>query len=79
MPQSFSIPQELAAELGLPEAQGAPRAREFSVSRLQEWQAEVERRAAERKRERERGKAKSTFLPPEQVGFRKVGLLRSDY
>lgn len=78
MPECLSIPQELAAELGLPEAQGAPRARVFSVARLLEWQAEVERRAAERKREREKGKVKSTFLPPEQVGFRKVGLLRAN-
>lgn len=70
MPECLSIPQELAAELGLPEAQGAPRARVFSVARLLEWQ-EVRMREIEARRKQ---RALSCFLPP--AGARGYGVVR---
>ncbi len=60
MSNSLTIEQPLAAELGLPEAQGAPAGRVFAVGRLLEWQ-EVRMRELEARRKQ---RALSCFLPP---------------
>lgn len=76
MAESLTVEQRLAAELGLPEAQGAPADSRFSVARLLEWQEVV----MERKRARRAARAKSAFLPPVPVplGVHSFGLLRKD-
>ena len=60
MSNSLTIEQPLAAELRLPEAQGAPAGRVFAVGRLLEWQ-EVRMRELEARRKQ---RALSCFLPP---------------
>lgn len=72
MPEVFSIPQELAAELGLPEAQGAPREAVFSLQLLLGFQEVVMRRVAAR---RKRG-VQPAFLPPS--GGRMYGVARRE-
>ena len=73
MPDSLTIPQELAAELGLPEAKGAPAGREFPVSRLLELQDVVLKRKADACMARASARVQSTFMPPQQMSCRSVG------
>ena len=70
MSNSVTIGQALAAELGLPEAQGAPAGRVFAVGRLLEWQ-EVRMGELEARRKQ---RALSCFLPP--AGPRGYGVAR---
>ena len=70
MSNSVTIGQPLAAELGLPEAQGAPAGRVFAVGRLLEWQ-EVRMKEIESRRKQ---RALSCFLPP--AGPRGYGVAR---
>lgn len=70
MSNSVTIGQPLAAELGLPEAQGAPVGLVFAVGRLLEWQ-EVRMRELEARRKQ---RALSCFLPP--AGPRGYGVAR---
>ena len=79
MPDSLTIPQELAAELGLPEAKGAPAGSEFPVARLLELQKEVLRRREEARKERALRGVQPTFMPPQQLGCRTVGFVRKDF
>jgi len=66
-----TIGQALAAELGLPEAQGAPAGRVFAVGRLLEWQ-EVRMKEIEARRKR---RVQSAFLP---ARGRSYGVARRD-
>ena len=70
MSNSVTIGQALAAELGLPEAQGAPEDQRFGVARLMEWQ-EVRMKEIEARRKQ---RALSCFLPP--AGPRGYGVAR---
>ncbi len=70
MSNSVTIGQPLAAELGLPEAQGAPEDQRFGVARLMEWQ-EVRMKEIEARRKR---RVQSAFLPP--AGPRGYGVAR---
>lgn len=67
----MTIGQALAAELGLPEAQGAPAGRVFAVGRLLEWQ-EVRMKEIEARRKR---RVQSAFLP---ARGRSYGVARRD-
>jgi|GEM_PF-4476107 len=71
MRESVTIGQALAAELGLPEAQGAPAGRVFAVGRLLEWQ-EVRMKEIEARRKR---RVQSAFLP---ARGRSYGVARRD-
>lgn len=72
MGNSQTITQPLAAELGLPEAQGAGEGKLFSVARLLEWQRVCEERWEARRKKR----VQSSFLPPE--GPRGYGVARKE-
>lgn len=71
MRESVTIGQALAAELGLPEAQGAPEDQRFGVARLMEWQ-EVRMKEIEARRKR---RVQSAFLP---ARGRSYGVARRD-
>ena len=72
MPNSFTIGQTLARELGLPEAQDAPTSATFALPRLMEWQ-EVRMRELEARRKKRK---QPTFLPPDQK--HRFGILNKD-
>lgn len=72
MAESVVICQQLAEELGLPEAQGAPREAVFSLQLLLGFQEVVMRRVADR---RKRG-VQPAFLPPS--GGRMYGVARRE-
>ena len=79
MQNSMTVTQELAAELGLPEAKGAPAGSSFSVARLLELQKEVLRRREESRKARASARVQPTFMPPQQLGCRSVGYVRKDF
>ena len=76
MQNSMTVTQELAAELGLPEAKGAPAGREFPVARLLELQDVVLKRKADARMARASARVQPTFMPPQQLGCRTVGFVR---
>ena len=79
MQNSMTVTQELAAELGLPEAKGAPAGSSFSVARLLELQKEALRRREEARKARALRGVQPTFMPPQQLGCRTVGFVRKDF
>lgn len=58
MPQSLTIPQPLAAELGLPAAKGAPPGATFSLGQLLDHQENILQKL------RQRRKKNATNNPP---------------